>query len=271
MKKLKVAVVGAGGRMGASILLLLASDNSIDIVGALEQKSHGIIGKKLNSIISGAKPNVKVEHDLNKALSKAEGIIDFSSPVSSLNTALYASKNNKTLVIGTTGFSQKQKNTIKRLSANFPCLLSPNMSIGVNIMFEISQNLTQLLHKDFDIEILESHHRNKNDSPSGTALRVAELVAGSMGKKLKDIAVYSRHGNIGARKKGELGIQTLRGGDVIGEHSLLFYGDGERLELIHKASSRVTFARGAIMALKWLIDKPNGLYSMKDVLGFNAN
>ena len=268
MKRINAAVIGAGGRMGITILELLSRNDSFDIVGASEDKNHVMIGKKLNSIIPGSNPNIKIEYELQKALSRADGIIDFSSPESSLAAAKYASENNKPLVIGTTGFNKKQKNIIKRLSGSFPCVLSPNMSIGVNVMFEISKRLTRLMYEDFDIEILESHHRNKKDSPSGTALKLAEIVAESMGKNLEDIAVYSRYGNTGPRKKGELGIQTLRGGDVVGEHSLLFYGDGERLELTHKASSRKTFAGGAIRALKWIVDKPNGLYSMKNVLGF---
>ena len=268
MNKIKAAVVGAGGRMGMTILELLSLNDEFEIIGASEYEGHQITGRKLSSVLSGIKSNIKVEHLLDKALSKADGIIDFSSPDSSVTTAEYAALHGKALVIGTTGFNNKQIKRIGELTESFPCVMSPNMSVGVNIMFEISKKLTELLHDDFDIEILESHHRNKKDSPSGTAIKLAELVAATMGKKLKNIAVYSRHGNIGARKKGELGIQTLRGGDVIGEHSLLFYGDGERLELTHKANSRKTFASGAIRALRWLIDKPHGLYSMTDVLGF---
>lgn len=268
MKKIKAAVVGAGGRMGMTILELLTLNDDFEIVGASEFEGHQVTGRKLSSVLPGYKSNLRVEHLHDKAFSKADGIIDFSSPDSSVATAEFAARHGKALVIGTTGFNNKQIKHINELSGSFPCVMSPNMSVGVNIMFEISKQLTDLLHDDFDIEILESHHRNKKDSPSGTALKLAELIAATMGKKLKDIAVYSRHGNIGARKKGEVGIQTLRGGDVVGEHSLLFYGDGERLELTHKANSRKTFASGAIRALKWLVDKPHGLYSMKDVLGF---
>jgi len=268
MSLLKAGVVGVEGKMGSTILSLLINSNEFEVVGATELSGSPAIGKDIGALTASAEQGTKVKEKIEDAFKDADGIIDFSSPASTLQTAEYAAKNCKALVIGTTGFSDKQKKSLLKLAQNFPCVFSPNMSVGVNVMFEMSKKLTELLGNDFDIEILESHHRNKKDSPSGTALKIAEVVSQSLNKNLSDIAVYSRHGNIGERKKGEIGIQTLRGGDVVGEHSLIFYGDGERIEFTHKASSRDTFASGAIRALKWVSDRPAGLYSMKDVLGF---
>ncbi len=268
MSLLKAGVVGVEGKMGSTILSLLINSNEFEVVGATELSGSPAIGKDIGVLTASAEQGTKVKEKIEDAFKDADGIIDFSSPASTLQTAEYAAKNCKALVIGTTGFSDKQKKSLLKLAQSFPCVFSPNMSVGVNVMFEMSKKLTELLGNDFDIEILESHHRNKKDSPSGTALKIAEVVSQSLNKNLSDIAVYSRHGNIGKRKKGEIGIQTLRGGDVVGEHSLIFYGDGERIEFTHKASSRDTFARGAIRALKWVSDRPAGLYSMKDVLGF---
>lgn len=268
MSLLKAGVVGAEGKMGLAILSLLINSNEFKVVGATELSGSSAVGKDIGVLTAGAEQGTKVKENFEDAFKDADGIIDFSSPASTLQTAQYAANNCKALVIGTTGFSDKQKKSLLKLAQSFPCVFSPNMSVGVNVMFEMSKKLTELLGNDFDIEILEAHHRNKKDSPSGTALKIAEVVSQALNKNLSDIAVYSRHGNIGKRKKGEIGIQTLRGGDVVGEHSLIFYGDGERIEFTHKASSRDTFARGAIRALKWVSDRPAGLYSMKDVLGF---
>lgn len=268
MAKIKVGIVGVGGKMGERILSLLIDNRDFEVTGATEVAGSSTIGQDIGTLTANPPCEIQIKEDLSQAFSGADGIIDFSSPQSTIRTAEFAAVNSKALVIGTTGFTDEQKQQITVLAKNFPCVFSPNMSVGVNVMFEMSRKLTELLGGDFDIEILEAHHRNKKDSPSGTALKIAEEVSDTLGKKLDDIAVYERHGNIGARKKGELGIQTLRGGDVVGEHSLIFYGDGERIELVHKASSRDTFANGAIRALKWVAGKPAGLYTMKDVLGF---
>ncbi|NIP54837.1 MAG: 4-hydroxy-tetrahydrodipicolinate reductase [Phycisphaerae bacterium] len=265
---IKAGVAGVGGKMGERIVSLLLDNDGFEVTGATEIQGSRLIGKDIGSLSAQKKTSVAVSSSLDEAFSTADGIIDFTSPESTIKTAEYAAQNSKALVIGTTGFTDEQKNELVKLAYNFPCVFSPNMSVGVNVMFEMSKKLTELLGADFDIEILEAHHRNKKDSPSGTALRIAEVVSETLNKNLDDIAVYSRYGNIGARKKGELGIQTLRGGDVVGEHSLIFYGDGERIEFTHKASSRDTFANGAIRALRWIHDKPAGIYTMKDVLGF---
>lgn len=267
MGSIRAGVAGVGGKMGERILSLLLDSDEFEVVGATEIRSSRLIGKDIGSLSARPQSRIKVSYNLDDAFNDADGIIDFTSPESTLMTAEYSAKNSKALVIGTTGFSDEEKERLTKLAYNFPCVFSPNMSVGVNVMFEMSKKLTELLGAEFDIEILEAHHRNKKDSPSGTALRIAEIVSESLDKKLPDIAVYSRHGNKGARKKGEIGIQSLRGGDVVGEHSLIFYGDGERVELTHKASSRDTFAIGAIRALKWVSDKPAGIYTMKDVLG----
>ncbi|MGH7807348.1 MAG: 4-hydroxy-tetrahydrodipicolinate reductase, partial [Thermodesulfobacteriota bacterium] len=184
-----------------------------------------------------------------------------------LKNAEYASITGKAMVIGTTGFKLEEQKRIRELAGSFPSVISPNMSIGVNVMFEIAKKLAGFLGDEFDVEIVETHHKHKVDSPSGTALRLGEEIAGALGRDFKTVARFERHGQIGERKKGEIGIQTIRGGDVIGEHTAFFLGQGERIELTHKASNRDNFARGAVRAVKWVVGKPPGIYSMKDVLG----
>jgi 4-hydroxy-tetrahydrodipicolinate reductase len=171
------------------------------------------------------------------------------------------------MVIGTTGFRSDEKIRLEELAGKFPCVVSPNMSIGVNVMFEITKKLAELLGNEFDVEIIEAHHRQKKDSPSGTAIRLGEIVAEATGRDFSDVARFERHGHVGERGLNEIGIQAIRGGDIIGEHCVLFCGNGERVELTHRATNRDNFARGAIRALRWIIGKPPGIYTMRDVLG----
>jgi 4-hydroxy-tetrahydrodipicolinate reductase len=177
-----------------------------------------------------------------------------------------AAEHQKAMVIGTTGFSAAQRQDIARLSQRIPCLLAPNMSIGVQVMFQVLRQLTALLGPGYDVEILEAHHRMKVDAPSGTALRMAGIVAETLGRDLDDVAVYGRQGVVGRRSATEIGIQALRAGDIVGEHTVIFGGIGERLELVHRSHSRDTFAQGAIRAAKWIVQQPPGLYSMEDLV-----
>jgi len=264
---IKVAVMGVAGRMGGRILSLLRQEEGIEIVGATEREGHSALGKDAGIIVGLGEINVPLSDKIEEAALNADAIVDFTTPVATLRHAEYASKTGKPMVIGTTGFKDEAKEKIERLAEGFPCVISPNMSVGVNVMFEIARRLAGFLGDEFDVEIIEAHHKHKVDSPSGTALRLGEVVAEALGRDFREVARFERHGQIGERKKDEIGIQTIRGGDVVGEHTVIFFGVGERIELTHRATSRDNFARGAIRALKWVVGKPPGIYTMKDVLG----
>lgn len=265
---IKVAVVGVCGRMGMSVASLAGADGDIEIVGVTEVEGHVSIGSAIGDFIEGAGPGVSVSDSIEEAAGAADVIIDFTVPEATLAHAEYSVRNEKSMVIGTTGFAPEQREELLRLLERIPCVFSPNMSVGVNILFEISRQVAFHLGDSYDAEILETHHRGKIDSPSGTAIALAEAVASGLGSELGDVARYERHGRIGAREKGEIGIQTLRGGDVVGDHTVMFLGDGERVELTHKATTRENFSAGALRAAKWIPGKPPGVYAMRDVLGF---
>lgn len=264
---IKVTIVGVGGKMGRSIFSTLNNDEEISIVGGTERAGHGLIGKDLGEANGIADSGVLISDNLQVAVENADLIVDFTTPESTLSNAECASLNNKSIIIGTTGFTLDQKSALNSYLETVPSIISPNMSIGVNLLFELSKNVSKILGSDFDVEIVEAHHRNKLDSPSGTALGLAESVAEGLGVNLNETAVYERHGNIGKRKKDEIGIQTIRGGDVVGDHTVMFLGEGERIELTHKALSRDNFSKGVLRAVKWIHGKNPGIYSMKDVLG----
>ena len=268
VRVIKVAVVGVCGRMGMSIASLAGTDEDIELVGATEVPGHVSIGRDLGDLVEGAGPGVSVSDSIEVAARAADVIIDFTVPEATLAHAEYSVRNEKSMVIGTTGFTSEQREKLLRLLDRIPCILSPNMSVGVNVLFEISRQVASHLGESYDAEIFETHHRGKADSPSGTAIALAETVAAGLGSELKDVARYERHGRIGARKRGEIGIQTLRGGDVVGDHTVMFLGDGERVELTHKATSRENFSSGALRAAKWIPGKSPGVYAMRDVLGF---
>jgi 4-hydroxy-tetrahydrodipicolinate reductase len=196
----------------------------------------------------------------------ADVIIDFSVPEATITYLRTAAALHKAMVIGTTGFAAAQREEIGQLSQRVPCLMAPNMSVGVQVMFQLLQQLVTLLGPDYDVEILEMHHRMKVDAPSGTALRMAAIVAEALGRQVDDVAVYGRHGMVGRRSATEIGMQAVRAGDIVGEHTVIFGGIGERLELVHRSQSRDTFAQGAVRAAKWIVRQPPGLYGMEDLL-----
>ena len=268
VRVIKVAVVGVCGRMGMSVASLAGADEDIELVGATEVPGHVSIGRDLGDLIEGAGPGVSVSDSIEVAARAADVIIDFTVPEATLAHAEYSVRNEKSMVIGTTGFTSEQRGKLLRLLERIPCVFSPNMSVGVNVLFEISRQVASHLGESYDAEIFETHHRAKADSPSGTAIALAKAVAAGLGSELKDVARYERHGRIGARKRGEIGVQTLRGGDVVGDHTVMFLGDGERVELTHKATSRDNFSSGALRAAKWIPGKSPGVYAMRDVLGF---
>ena len=207
---------------------------------------------------------IPLENELKKG---GDVIINFTNPKVSLESIAFAQKSGMGIVIGTTGLSPEQMNRVRELSKSTRCVFAPNMSVGMNVMFRIVQEVAQVLGPEYDIEIFEAHHRLKKDSPSGTAAKLGELIAKAIGRDFGKVGVYGRKGMVGERTKEEIGMQVIRAGDIVGEHTVLFGGIGERLEIIHRAHSRDNFARGAIRAALWVVNQPNGLYDMQDVLG----
>ncbi|MBI2337360.1 MAG: 4-hydroxy-tetrahydrodipicolinate reductase [Deltaproteobacteria bacterium] len=248
---LKIIIQGIQGRMGQAIATCLAGDNQLQLVAGVEKQA--------------ASPNIV--NDLKTVIEKADVIIDFSSPAATLTAARLAAQHQKPMVIGTTGFSKSEIAKLHQTLAGIPVVLSPNMSMGVNVLFKLVELASHALKENFDIEIVEAHHRLKKDAPSGTALQLAEVIAQQLGKPLEQIATYARHGIIGERTPGTLGIQSLRGGDIVGTHTVLYAGTGEALELTHRATHRHTFAQGALVAAKWVVKQKPGIYNMQDVLG----
>ena len=254
-----VVVSGACGRMGKTITELVRNDAACALAGLLER---GDLLAKVGQV------ECPVAGSPEELLPKAKGavIIDFTAPEASLATARVAASHGNPVVIGTTGLNEAQKAELAELAKRVPIFWAPNMSIGVNVLLKVLPELTRLLGEQYDVEMVELHHNRKKDSPSGTALRLAECLAEAKDWNLKDVACYHREGIIGERPKKEIGVQTIRGGDVVGVHTMYFMGPGERIEVTHQAHSRETFAQGAIRAAKWLVQQPAGrLYSMPDI------
>ncbi len=255
------------GRMGNRIAALSKEYESITLTGAFERKGHKDIGKAIGILAGIGETCVILEDSVEKAIDQADVIIDFTQTSSTLEHLRTAAAKGKAMVIGTTGFTKDQLGEIGALTGNIPCVMASNMSLGVNLLLKVLQDVARVLGDDYDIEIIEAHHRMKKDAPSGTAMKMAQVIAEAVNRNLDDVAVYARKGMIGERTKKEIGIQTVRAGDIVGEHTVLFGGLGERIEITHKASSRDTFARGALKAAMWVYNKPSGLYDMQDVLG----
>ena len=264
---IKTGVSGFGGRMGTYISRLILESEDMVLGGAMEDKAHPAIGRDAAEALGYPRCGAVVSSGINDAFDACDLIIDFTQPEATLQTALYASGRGKPLVIGTTGFSAEQKEKIAACAVHIPIMLSPNMSIGVNVLFKVVGMMARLLDESYDVEIVEAHHRLKKDAPSGTALTLAQAVAKARGVDLEERACFSRHGIIGQRPLGEIGIQAVRAGDIVGEHTVMFAGTGERIEITHKAHSRENFAQGAIAAARWMMGRQPGLYSMMDVLG----
>ncbi|MBM4276345.1 MAG: 4-hydroxy-tetrahydrodipicolinate reductase [Deltaproteobacteria bacterium] len=262
---LKAIVVGAAGKMGNRIIHIIRETPSIELAQAIERADHPSLGMDIGEVIGLGKLGISLEGGFKKG--NGDVIINFSSPAASLESLEFAKENGLAIVIGTTGFNPEQMEKIKGLSKSTRCVVAPNMSVGVNLMFRVVQDIAKVLGPEYDIEILEAHHRLKKDSPSGTAVKLGELIAKAMDRDFGQVGVYGRKGMIGERTREEIGMQVIRAGDIVGEHTVLFGGVGERLEIIHRAHSRDNFARGAIRAALWIVNQPNGLYDMQDVLG----
>ncbi len=264
---LKMAVSGASGRMGSRIITLSREIGNFKLVGALERKEHDNVGDDIGDIIGIGSAGVGITHDVTDIKEEIDVLVDFSSPSATIQCLQALSSRPVPVVIGTTGFTKEEADYIKLYSQNTPCVFAPNMSVGVNLLLKVLDDIARVTGDDYDVEIVEAHHRLKKDAPSGTAMKMAQVLASALDRDLEDTAVYARHGLIGERSKKEIGIQTVRAGDIVGEHTVLFGGLGERIEITHKASSRDTFARGALKAAQWVYKQTPGLYDMQDVLG----
>lgn len=268
---IRFAMSGAGGRMGRTIIALsrrlqAPDGRAFQLVGALERPESGLLGLDAGATAGVGPLNVAITDQALSSLQQAQVAIDFSTPPATLAFAEACAERGVGMAIGVTGFTSADRARIEKLSARIPILLSPNMSLGVNVLFRLAEIAARALGAGFDPEIHEVHHRQKRDAPSGTAERLKEILMRELGRGEGDI-VYGRRGEPGPRGAGEIGVHALRGGDVVGDHTVYFFGDGERIELTHRASSRETFAAGALRAAAFLAGRPPGLYAMNDVLG----
>ncbi len=267
---IRVGVAGCAGRMGQMLLKTLAAVPGVLVVGGSERRGSPALGMDLGAL-AGTEPfGITVGDDASVLFENADVVIDFTNPSATAQHAGYAARTGAAHVIGTTGLDSEQVAAVTRAAQRAPIVLAANMSLGVNLLEQVVEQVARILDTEWDVEIVEMHHRHKVDAPSGTALILGEAAARGRGVALRRVAKRSRDGQVGPRVKGEIGFAALRGGDVVGDHTVLFAADGERVEITHKASSREIFARGAVKAVLWAAGKPPGLYSMKDVLGFSV-
>ncbi len=264
---IKAVVTGAAGRMGSRIINILSTTDGFGLGGAVEKQGNAAVGQDAGQAAGIAPTGVKITDDIAAALRGGDVLIDFTFPEVSLGHLKACAEQGKAAVIGSTGFSKEQLAEVNTYVKKIPCVLSPNMSVGVNVCFKVLADLAKILGPEFDAEIVEWHHRLKKDAPSGTAVRMGEVVAKALGRDYQKAAKYHREGMTGVRTNEEIGMQTVRGGDIVGEHTVYFIGMGERIELTHRAHTRDMFARGAVRAAKWVVGKKPGLYDMQDVLG----
>ena len=267
---LKTTIIGASGRMGKELIRLITKDPNFDLVGAVEIEGHSVLGADagVNAGVSAAR--ILITDDLERVTDKTDVIIDFSSPQSTLRNVDIAVRDNCGIVIGTTGLSNQERSLIKDLTVRGGrILLAPNMSIGINLLFQLCQRTALAVGDAYDVEIVEMHHKYKKDAPSGTAVKLGEIIASAKGLDYASATQHGRQGMVGERPITEIGMHSIRGGDVVGDHQVIFAGDGERIELTHRASSRITFAKGALRAAKFIASAKPGLYDMMHVLGFN--
>jgi 4-hydroxy-tetrahydrodipicolinate reductase len=265
MSRLKIAVAGASGRMGRMLVEAIGANPAVELAGALDVPGSPMLGTDAGAF-SGKPSGIVIKSDLDQALAGADCLIDFTRPEGTLRHLEYCAAHGIKLVIGTTGFDDAGKAAIRAAAEKTAIVFAPNMSVGVNVTLKLLERAAKSLSTGYDIEIIEAHHRHKVDAPSGTALKMGEVIADALGRDLKECAVYGREGVTGERDPSTIGFATVRGGDIIGDHTVLFAGTGERIEISHKSSSRASYAQGAVRAAGFLADKPNGLFDMMDVL-----
>lgn len=262
-----VVVAGAAGRMGSRLVALLQPESELRLVAALEAPGHAALGRDAGESAGVGRLGIPIGADVDAALGRDRILIEFSVPDASLAHVREVARHGGRAVIGTTGFTAAQREELARIGTSIPLLVSPNMSVGVNVAFKVLADMARMLGDEYDVEIVETHHRFKKDAPSGTALRMAEVVATALGRDLAKTAVYDRHDKLAERARKEIGMAALRSGDVVGEHTVVFGSLGERIELTHRAHSRDNFARGALRGARFIATARPGLYSMQDVLG----
>ncbi len=266
MNKMKIAIVGASGRMGQMIIESILKDGEVELVSAIDQLGTPTIGKDAGELV-GMPCGVPVTSDVEAGIAKADCLIDFTRPEGTLEHLAICRRHKVAIVIGTTGFDGEGKETIADAAREIPIVFAPNMSVGVNVVFKLLDTASRILAEGFDIEIVEAHHKHKIDAPSGTALRMGEVVAEALGRDLKKCAVFGREGVTGERDPSTIGFATVRGGDIVGDHTVMYCGTGERVEITHKAGSRMPYALGSLRAARFLAGKKSGLFDMQDVLG----
>lgn len=266
MTTLNIAIAGSSGRMGRALLEAVAQAPDMRLFAALERTGSPYLTKNAGELI-GAPCGVDITADAAAALPGSDVLVDFTRPEGTLVHLALCRAESVKMIIGTTGFSAKQKEELEAASKDIAIVFAPNMSVGVNVTLKLLEIAAGILNGGYDIEIIEAHHRHKVDAPSGTALRMGEVVAKALGRNLSEVAIYGRQGHTGERAPDTIGFATVRGGDIVGDHTVMFAGPGERIEISHKAGSRATFAEGALRAARFLADKQNGLFDMQDVLG----
>ncbi len=264
---IRVALPGVGGRMGLALAALVLEAEDLELSGVAERPGHPLVGRDPASVLGLDESDVTVTDYLAEAYAGADVVIDFTAPACTLESLKVCADQGIAAVVGTTGFSPEEKEVALGLMKRVPSVFAANYSLGINLLLKLAAEAAGVLGDDFDAEILEMHHRHKKDAPSGTALRLGEAVAEALGRSLEKDGVFARRGLTGERSGREIGMQTLRGGDVVGDHTVIFAGLGERIELVHRASSRDTFARGALRAARWVVGKEPGLHEMAEVLG----
>ncbi len=263
----RVAIVGAGGRMGRNLVVACHEHPDLSVAAATERSGSSLLGADVGELAGVGALGVALVEDLAAVVDQFDVLIDFTSIEATLAHLDICRTSGKAIVIGTTGFSDEQKQQITAAGEQIPVVFAPNMSVGVNLTLKLLDMAARVLGDSVDIEVIEAHHRHKVDAPSGTALRMGEVVADALGRDLKECAVYGREGQTGERDRKTIGFETIRAGDIVGEHTVMFADIGERVEITHKASSRMTFANGAARAAAWLTAHKTGLYDMQDVLG----
>ena len=266
MDKIKIAVAGSSGRMGRSLIEAVIGSADCALGGALDVAGSASIGKDAGELV-GSAVGVTVRADIASSIKGCAALIDFTRPEGTLAHLEACTSLGVNLVIGTTGFSDAQKKIINEASRRIAIVMAPNMSVGTNLVFKLSEIAAGVLNEGYDVEIIEAHHRHKIDAPSGTALHIGEIIAKKLGRDLAQCAVYGREGVTGERKDSTIGFSTVRGGDIVGEHTVMFAGPGERVEIIVRSGSRATYAQGALRAARFLSGKKSGIFDMQDVLG----
>ncbi len=263
---MRVAIIGASGRMGKTLIDAVNQADGLSVSAAIERPDSSLLGTDAGELAGVGKLGVTVVGDLNDVVNDFDVLIDFTTPATTVNNLKTCVQNNKKIVIGTTGFDEAGLAEIDKAAEQIGVIFAANFSVGVNLCLKLLKQAAEVLNDGYDIEVIEGHHRHKVDAPSGTALRMGEVVAETLGRDLKECAVYGREGITGARDPNTIGFATVRAGDIVGDHTVLFATEGERVEITHKASSRMAFAKGAAHSCKWIADKSAGLFDMQDVL-----